>query len=325
MNDLEKMGKHSQSTPGKHEPVALSADALLGKSRVYAHRALKAKDGEDHELFQMWAALALELLAKASLAKIHPCLVVDAVNPNSLLEACGINTNTLVRTVDANVVFARLKHTVPNFGTPNAEACKRISARRNAELHSGQAAFAGMSLDAWEGEFWSAAQLILMSMGLDMEAWVGVESRIPIELLRHLRDIKAQAARQRIADAKATFTKDHSKKEQETLQTASRGFNSHTYHENFRYLLDHHWEATCPACACTSFLGGDRIDEEVIDQDFSTGYETVNQYYSPMEFYCPTCQLHLEGEEALHEAKLSDDHSEESEREMEYEPDYGND
>ncbi|AZF48727.1 MULTISPECIES: hypothetical protein [unclassified Pseudomonas] len=325
MSDMEKMDKHSKSTPGKHEPVTLSAGALFAKSRVFAHRALKAKDGADNDVFQMWAALALELLAKASLAKIHPSLVVDAVNPNSLLEACGFNTNTVVRTVDANVVFARLKHTVPNFGTPNAEACKRISARRNAELHSGHAAFSGMPLDAWEGEFWSAAQLILISMGLDLEAWVGAESQIPLELLRHFRDIKAQAARHRIADAKATFVKDHTKKDQEALQIAARSFNSVSYLENFRYSLDHHWEQTCPACTCTGFLGGDRADEEVIDQDFGSGYETVNEFYSPMEFYCPTCQLHLEGEDALDEAGLSDEYSEESEREMEYEPEYGND
>lgn len=319
------MDKHSKSAPSKHESVALSADALFAKSRVFAHRALEAKDGEDHDVFQMWAALALELLAKASLAKIHPCLVVDSVNPNSLLEACGFNTNTVVKTVDANVVFARLKHTVPNFGTPNAEACRRISARRNAELHSGQAAFSGMALEAWEGEFWSAAQLILISMALDLEDWVGAESLVPLELLKHLRDIKAQAARQRIADAKATFVKDHTKKALEALQTATRSFNSISYLGNFRYYLDHHWQQICPACGCTGFLGGDRGDEEVIDQDFSSGYETVNQYFSPMEFYCPTCHLHLEGEEALIVADLAEDYSEEIEREMEYEPDYGND
>ncbi|MEV4697532.1 hypothetical protein MRBLMX9_001638 [Pseudomonas brassicacearum] len=325
MNNGEKMDKHSKSALSRHESVALSADALFAKSRVFAHRALKAKDGADHDVFQMWAALALELLAKASLAKIHPCLVVDSVNPNSLLEACGFNTNTVVRTVDANVVFARLKHTVPNFGTPNAEACRRISARRNAELHSGQAAFSGMALEAWEGEFWSAAQLILISMALDLEDWVGAESLVPLELLKHLRDIKAQAARQRIADAKETFVKDHTKKALEALQTASRSFNSISYLGNFHYYLDHHWQQICPACACIGFLGGDRADEEVIDQDFSSGYETVNQSFSPMEFYCPTCQLHLEGEEALIVADLADDYSEEIEREMEYEPDYGND
>lgn len=325
MNDGGKMDKHSKSAPSKHESVALSADALFAKSRVFAHRALEAKDGADHDVFQMWAALALELLAKASLAKIHPCLVVESANPNSLLEACGFNTNTVVKTVDANVVFARLKHTVPNFGTPNAEACKRISARRNAELHSGQAAFSGLALEAWEGEFWSAAQLILISMALDLEDWVGAESLVPLELLKHLRDIKAQAARQRIADAKAMFVTDHTKKALEALQTVTKSFNSISYLGNFRYYLDHHWQQICPACTCTGFLGGDRADEEVIDQDFSSGYETVNQYFSPMEFYCPTCQLHLEGEEALIVAGLAEDYSEEIEREMEYEPDYGND
>ncbi|MFC5694522.1 hypothetical protein ACFPU0_02970 [Pseudomonas sp. GCM10022186] len=325
MDNLKNKGIASHSSPSKHEQIAVSADALFAKSRLYAHRALSAKDIGDNELYQMWSALALELLAKASLAKIHPCLVVDAVNPNSLLEACGFNTNTAVRTVDANVVFARIKHTVPNFGTPNAEACKRISARRNAELHSGQAAFSGMQLDVWEGEFWSASQLILRSMGLELEAWVGIESKIPIALLKHLREIRVQATRQAISDIKETFSKSHSKKEQEALQTASKSFINYPHLEHFRYGLAHHWRVDCPACNCQGFLGGDLTDEEVIDQDHSEGYERVNQYFSPMEFYCPTCQLHLEGEDALNEAELLDEYELEVEREIEYEPDYGND
>ncbi|MHA6519388.1 hypothetical protein [Pseudomonas aeruginosa] len=315
---------------GRHLSVALSSEALYGKSQVYVQRALEAKDSKDQEVYQIWAALALELLAKASLAKIHPCLVVEVANPNSLLEACGIHTDTAVRTVDANIVFARLKHTVPNFGTPNAEACKKISARRNAELHSGQAAFASVPPEASEGEFWSAAQLILSAMGLTLDDWVGVASRTPMKLLRHLGMLKRKAARQRISDASQIFAlnpegKKRTKKELEILLDASKKLHWHDYREEFRYHLDHYWDKTCPACGGTGFLAGDRTGDEIIDQDYAAGYETVEQYYSPVEFYCPTCKLHLEGDEALSEGDLHHEHAEQSEREMEYEPDYGND
>lgn len=175
-------------------PPAISAEALLGKSRVYASRALQAKGSKDSEVYQIWAALALELLGKAQLAGIHPCLVVETENTNSLLEACGVETDTKVKTISAHVVFARLKHTVEKFGTPHAEACKIISSRRNAELHSGQAAFAGMGDKDWEGQFWSTAQLILASMDLELEDWVGSDSKIPATLADDFHTIKVEAA-----------------------------------------------------------------------------------------------------------------------------------
>jgi hypothetical protein len=69
--------------PASKEPgitVALSADALMGKSQAYIGRALAAKAGGSTGEHQLWASLALELVGKATLAKIHPCLVAD---PNS--------------------------------------------------------------------------------------------------------------------------------------------------------------------------------------------------------------------------------------------------
>lgn len=310
-------------------PPAISAEALLGKSRVYASRALQAKGSKDSEVYQIWAALALELLGKAQLAGIHPCLVVETENTNSLLEACGVETDTKVKTISAHVVFARLKHTVEKFGTPHAEACKIISSRRNAELHSGQAAFAGMGDKDWEGQFWSTAQLILASMDLELEDWVGSDSKIPATLADDFHTIKVEAAKQRIANARAAFAapdeKKRSKKELEELRERSQAFHWYTYRDAFRYVLDNYWDISCPACKCKGFLGGDRVHEEVVDQDHESGYETVERYFTPVEFYCPSCDLRLDGAEEMKAAEFEEEYIDQDEREIEYEPDYGND
>ncbi|WP_301153738.1 hypothetical protein [Metapseudomonas otitidis] len=319
----------STKKPHTEVPLAISAEALLGKSRLYASRALQAKASKDSEVYQIWAALALELLGKAQLAGIHPCLVVETENTNSLLEACGIETDTKVKTISAHVVFARLKHTVEKFGTPHAEACKAISSRRNAELHSGQAAFTGMVDKDWEGQFWSTAQLILTSMSLDLEDWVGGDSNIPATLAQDFRTIKVEAAKQRIANARATFLspegKKLGKKELEALRQHSKMFQFYSYHEIFRYLLDNYWDVPCPACGCKGFIGGDRVHEEVIDQDFENGYEIVERYFTPVEFYCPSCDLRLDGPEEMEAAEFDEEYTDQDEREIEYEPDYGND
>ncbi|MEN5243196.1 hypothetical protein [Pseudomonas atacamensis] len=324
--------------PRKEVPSAISAEALLGKSRLYALRALQAKASKDSEVYQIWAALALELLGKAQLAAIHPCLVVEADNPNSLLEACGVETDTKVKTISAHVVFARLKHTVAKFGTPHAKSCELISSRRNAELHSGQAAYAGVVDSDWEGEFWTTSELILASMGQELEDWVGSESKIPAALAKDFHTIKVQAAKQSIANARATFEKPdevpgssqqkpkkRSPKEIKELQEHSQGLEWWTYRGAFRYHLDSHWDIPCPACESKGFLGGDRVHEEVIEQDHESGYETVERYSTPVEFYCPTCDLHLEGAEAMKAAGFDEEYVEQDEREIEYEPDYGND
>lgn len=326
---METPNNTNASPLERHESAAISADALLAKSKLYANRSLQAKSRNELETYQIWAALALELLAKASLARIHPCLVVDPTNPNSLLEACGINTDTRVKTIDANLVFARLKHTVPKFRTPNAETCLRISQRRNAELHSGLSAFSGIQADTWEGEFWSTAQIILISMNLQLHDWVGTDSRIPLELANHFRDIKQRAASQRVIDAQQHFEQVDGKKrkkiELDQLRNNSRNLDWNIYSKFFRYSLDQHWKQECPACACTGFMGGDRVDEQVINQDHHSGYEDVEIFYSPVEFYCPNCELHLEGYEEIEATNLEEDFIEEIEREIEYEPDYGND
>lgn len=327
-NPYSKLMKNSE----KHEQPALSHDALLAKSCLYAQRALHAKGDNQADAYQLWAALALELLGKASLARIHPSLIVETANPNSLLEANGISTGTVVRTVDANIVFARLKHTVPHFGTPIAEACRSLATRRNAELHSGHAAFSGMPLEAWEGDFWSAAQLILTSMKLDLDAWLGADSRVPLELLQHVQHVKREAARRRVNHAAMMFEEKpgggkRSKKEKEDIRNASKMIHWWDCKDKFRYLLNKVWNIQCPACKCIAFVGGDMISEELVDDQSHAepGWEVVEREYLPVEFFCSTCGLSLVGEEALDEVGLGNIYLEAYEREIEYEPDYGND
>jgi hypothetical protein len=56
---------------------ALQRDALYSKSQVYIRRGLRAQADNDTEEYQLWASLALELLGKAALSKVHPALIAD--------------------------------------------------------------------------------------------------------------------------------------------------------------------------------------------------------------------------------------------------------
>ena len=86
-------------------PTAITQEGLLGKSRVYIRRAFRAKGGGDLDEYQLWASLALELLGKAALAKIHPSLVVDPTHFKSLFAASGIIVSTDVKTINAATLY----------------------------------------------------------------------------------------------------------------------------------------------------------------------------------------------------------------------------
>jgi hypothetical protein len=66
----------------------LAAEALYAKSQVYIRRALRAQSSGEAEEYQLWASLALELLGKAALAKVHPALIADPQHYQSLFAAC---------------------------------------------------------------------------------------------------------------------------------------------------------------------------------------------------------------------------------------------
>lgn len=316
-------------------PAALLPESLMQKSKRYAKRALAGKHDADNDDYQLYAALALELLAKSALATIHPSLVVKPDNLNSLLEANGIATGTAVRTIDASEAYTRLRHTVPGYTTPDMEACRKLGERRNAELHSGEAVFATFPPALWEGEFWHAAELILKSIGLTLDDWLGADARTPKALLAALRKAKQAAVKQRIERTKTAFEefkpdgkRKRSAKDITQLLEVSKQFQPYAYGHLFSYVVDKHWLEICPACGAHGVVGGEEAYEELADDQSGVepGFEIIETGYYSLEFHCPTCGLSLEGSDEIALAGLDvDTHYELEEREIEYEPDYGND
>lgn len=323
--------KLSKKSKKAQVPTAIAHEALFAKSKLHAKRSLEANEAGFDVECQLWAATSLELLAKAQLALIHPSLVVEADNPNSLLEANGISTGTNIRTINASVAYARLKHTVPHFSTPVHDECKKLADRRNAELHSGDAACAAMPKEAWEGNFWNAADLILSSMDLELKDWLGADSKAPQSLLKEHRLAVKKAALQRVkhhaAEFKNTPKGKFGKAKFEELVKETVKVDPEKYIGQFRYLYVKYWHHKCPACATYGVAAGDETWEEPAEDQSNAdyGYEIIEHGYSPSEFYCPTCELSLVGDTAVGVAGITDSFIEECEEEIEYEPDYGND
>ncbi|MET3520955.1 hypothetical protein [Mesorhizobium abyssinicae] len=306
--------------------IAISSDALLSKSKIYIGRALARKANNDLDEYQLWASLALELLGKAVLAGKHPSLVVDPSHWQSLFVAAGVKVTTDVKTITAKTLFERLVHLVARFDKDVQEFCQGIAERRNAELHSGDLPFRTMNLDAWEARYWHACDTILREMGTSLEEWLGADdAKAPRLLLLEAAQALEASVTLRVESAKKEFlTKKVAVRK--ALAAAAQALQPSRQSFLFARDLAHVWAYKCPSCECRAFMAGEQTGEDISeDRDEYAIWEIVDRQFMGEEFQCPTCGLWLDGTDEIEAAELDPTFSDQEERQMEYEADYGND
>jgi hypothetical protein len=306
---------------------ALSYEALLDKSKMFIARAIKRKIDEEYDEYQLWASLALELVGKAALAERHPSLIVDPTHSDSIFAAAGVKISTDVKTISAHTLFDRIRKLSPQFDTRVLNFCLAISQRRNAELHSGEAPFRAMKQEAWEAQYWDAAQVVLSLMNLSLDEWVGASAaKAPKEIVEHARTARRQSAKIRVERAAAEFNSRPRADRKRAIADAKVKRIWH-YPKLFTLLSDTEWEVECPACHGKAFVAGIQVHEEVLNVDrmAEAGWELVERHYTGEQFRCTVCNLVLEGTDELEAAEIEAQFEDTHEREMVYEPDYGND
>lgn len=313
---------------------ALERDALYAKSQVYIRRGLRAQAATDNEEYQLWASLALELLGKAALAQVHPALVADPTHYQSLFAACGRQLSPDIKTITAKTLFERLSHIEKDFDFRHQKFCEQMALRRNAELHSGESPFSGMSAEAWEREFWGAVEIVLAMQDETLESWLGAEdSKAPAKIIEQAEEALQWTVKHRISRCGEDFEKKQQdpKRRQETIEESKKlTWNDHTWDGRDRCI--------CPACSSSGFVGGTLWNEEVIESD--SGWqdygpdgeeygeppsEIVEKKFTVETFVCPVCGLRLYGTKEIVAAELPEEFSNREVREREFEEEYGND
>ena len=309
----------------KGVPLALSADALLGKSRIYIYRAFQSKASNDLDQYQFWASLSLELLGKAALSKIHSSLIVDPSHYQSILAASGIILSTETRTVPAHTLYKRLAHLSPNFDERVKRFCEGISQRRNREIHSGEAPFRGMDLESWQSEYWHSAHVILEVLGISFEEWLGADdAKLPKSVVEGRESAIRLSVEKRLEVAKARFLK-LSDSEKEAVSINAEYKAKTLFLQLLGFESDAEWDVVCPACQSTSFMAGMQYEEEYVDgNEFEGVWTVVERGFEGEVFSCPFCDLKLHGSEEIQMSGLSSQKSEIEEQEVDYYPEYGN-
>ncbi len=169
--------------------------------------------------------------------------------------------------------------------------------------------------------------VILGYLGNTLESWLGADdAATPQEILDNATKAKKQSIEMRVERTRETFQARKKVDRDHALEKAKSNV-ARDQIGLFGYYRDHIWECECPSCGAKSFMGGEMVEEEVIETtpDEYAVWETVERHFVGEEFHCSTCNLELIGYDELNFAELEPEYSDTNEREMEYEPDYGND
>jgi len=110
--------------------VPYDYEALWLKAKLFLNRAMEENEPRSFDERALWASLALELLAKAALARVSPLLIAEpSEDGTNLLIASGlVEGDARFTSVRAKTVYSRCHKAFKPFS--EAEAMKITHARR---------------------------------------------------------------------------------------------------------------------------------------------------------------------------------------------------
>jgi hypothetical protein len=263
-------------------PKEWDAQSLYDKASLYADR-MSVADEEDGENV-LWSALALELLARAALANVSPVLLVDTRREGNLEHALGLPVKVSrfkPYSIGIEQVLERLNKVLPDFIEEHKEFCISHIGHRNAELHSGDSPYD--RLKNWEGAYYQAIEVLLKSIGFQLEDLIGDEdAKTARKQVAAYADKGAQAVQKDVEASKAAWgalgDDERATKKGEADAWATR------YHGH---------RIKCPACGSTALVFGEAVGspERKIEDDVITETQTM----LPRKFECIACGLKING------------------------------
>lgn len=285
-------------------------ESIWLKAKSFINRSFDSRDSGDEPLAKLWAAVSLELLAKAALCHISPLLIADPSDDgNSLMIAAGLPGDTSkYRSVSAKTIYSRCARAFRNF---DRDWAMSIAQERNAELHSGAASFAEIEDDdRWWERFWWGVEILLSYQSKALDDFVGFPRTTEVQerLEQNSANTKARVE-SRMAAARHNLQIGYSSKPTIT------GFYEFSQLEE------------CPVCQSNGELLGDYIEESIVASSFDWHDELPTEEVTiwTEAFACEECGLELRGEDQVAAANLPDTFVFEREYEPDYSDFYGND
>lgn len=276
--------------------VAWNPQALYDKAERYIQQA-HGLDTDEWD-YALWSSLSLELLARAALSNVHPALLAEPDKLGSnLVSALGfepIEKKFAPKSITVTEVFRRLTALLPAFQAEHESFGIQHTGRRNSELHSGEVAFDGVKGASWQPRFYQTCKVLLASMGMTLEEFVGAdEAKAAEALIAAAADESAKAVHGDV-EAHRKVWEGKEKEERATLGAQAEVWASRQ--AGHRVI--------CPACTSPALVFGGpvaaatrKLDDDII---------TERQEYLPTHFECVACGLKINNLSRLAVVGLAD-------------------
>ena len=261
-------------------------DSLWAKGCVFFERAFN--ESKEDPMFGLWAALGLELLARAAVSSVSPTLLSEPDRDHKyLLHVLERGSERVPkRTIGSAVVLQLCSTLFDEFSDEDKKVCTAIINRRNEELHTGTAAFIEYPSSAWLSGFLRSCKALCECQGKTLEDLVGEEEAAnALELLAEERAGVQESVKSTIAAHKKVFEAKTAGEQELAQINAEAQTNALSYQG--------HHKVACPACSSAASISGVLYGEEQLSH--SDGEVQVRQPVSPRDFLCPACSLSLNG------------------------------
>lgn len=264
---------------------------LLAKAIVYAKYA---KDADrSSPLYGFWSALYLEILARASLAHIHPVLLADPQDGKNILYVFGVNPGKGEPvSVPAKTVYTRCQALIPAFDDKALQHCSFMAKARNTEVHSGESGFEPMTHNRWQPEHYRVTKILCDSMAENLSHFFEPQEATSIEeaLAASSKEVEG-IARGKVKTFKSWFESQPEASQNELRHNSIEVAKKKISGVSFMSEID------CCACKSRGLIGGDReISRKVkLADDELTQVVTVDT----SRFVCGACSIDLNREELI--------------------------
>ena len=277
-------------------PMEWDANNLFSKAQRYFE--LMYEQATDTWQYALFSSLALELLARATLANVSPAFLTDDDRNEhaNLFYSLGFPSKSakyVPRSISMTKVCGRLSELFPQFDDSLSGFCVSHSSKRNAEVHSGATPFDGVEASSWLPRYLKCCSILLETMTFDLSIIMPSSE---------------------VAAGQAMIAADEQKVEKAALDQISahkKVWDSKTPEEKTKLLAEANAWSTrqaghrvnCPACGSPSIVFGPAVGETktTIKDDLIT--ETLE--HLPTKFECVACSLKINGVIKLSAAKLA--------------------
>ncbi|MGB1800545.1 MAG: hypothetical protein ACPHLK_06920 [Gammaproteobacteria bacterium] len=272
-------------------------ESLWTKSRLYFERAFECD--RENDIFGLWCAMGLELLARSAIANFSPTLLAEPDKEHKyLLIALELGSAKVSRrSIATNQVLSLCKTLIPDFTEDEVKLASALTGRRNEELHSGSAAFQEYSTQQWIAGFYKCCKILAESQEENLTSLFGDdEAQVAEGVIAEVAEEVKSKVQSTIAAYRKVFIE---KEETERNHLKERA-------EELGQSLSHkkHHRVNCPACGCIATVQGDTYGQEQIEN--KDDEIIVRQSVIPTRFSCSACGLKLNGYGELSSANVAD-------------------